>query len=105
MALSKQLEFGKTGLMLGYWRLVAVNIDFVSNITIVKVAGYVDGASRLAGNAPIDYKTIRWVGSDNPITPQLMMAGQAFTAAYTKLTAPETRPMMPANPFEGAELV
>lgn len=105
MALAKAISVNDTGVEAGYWRIAAFNIDFLVNKTTITLAGYVSLEARNEGKKPIMLKTVVWEGSNNPITPTVVQAGQAFTVGYTKLVAPETRPFMPANPFEGATIV
>jgi len=105
MALLKEISVRGSGVNATYWRLRGFEIDFISNIAVVHIAGYVSQELRDAGAGPIMNKQVRWVGSENPITAAHVMAGTAFQTAYAKLIAPETRPMMPPNPFEGAESI
>lgn len=102
MALQKSIALNGSSVTASYWRLAGVKVDFLSNIAEVRVVGYVSKALRDSGDKHIMEKTIRWSGSENPITLARMVAGTAFAAAYAKLIAAETNPMMPLNPFEGA---
>lgn len=105
MALLKEIQVNNTGVIAEYWRLCGVQLDFITGQAIIDVAGYLNEEARNTGKAPITKRQIRWSGSENPITIPAIMAGTAFSLAYTKLTQPEVRPMMPANIFEGATLV
>ena len=105
MALSKEIPVGTTGVSASYWRLIGVNLDFVSGEARVTVAGYLNQANAGPGATPLVKKTVVWTGPSNPITIPAIVAGTAFAAAYQKLTAPETRPMMPPNPLEGASFI
>ncbi len=102
MALLKSIPLGNTGIAAEYWNVSSFSVDFISNITNITMAGYVNQASRLAGNGPVMTKHIRWVGSQNPITQTRLVTGQAFTFAYAKIVAANTNPLDPQNPFEGA---
>ncbi len=101
MALLKEISVRGSGVNASYWRVMGFNVDFAANIAIITLAGYVSQELRNSGANPIIKKKVRWVGSENPITPEQMVAGNAFTAAYTKLVAAETNPLNPPNPFEG----
>lgn len=105
MALSKSISVNNTGVTATYWRLTGVNVDLLANIATITLAGYLDAQARADGKNPVDLRTVRWVGSQNPITAAAMQAGTAFAAAYTKLTQAETNPLMPPNPFAGGTLV
>lgn len=101
MALIKSIPIRNTGLVAEYWALSRFDVDMISGIATVKMAGYLTKQDRLDGKGPIEFKTVRWVGGDNPITRERLMAGQAFQFAYQKLMAPSTSPFNP-NPFQGA---
>ncbi len=105
MALLKQIQVNNTGVIAEYWRLTGVQLDFVTGQAVIDVSGYLNAEARNAGKTAITKRQIRWSGGENPITIPAIMAGQAFGLAYTKLTQPETRPMMPANIFTGATFI
>ena len=105
MALLKEISVNGSGVNAAYWRLVGLEVDLLTNIAKITLAGYVSQELRLSGASPIMTKQIRWIGSDNPITAARIMAGTAFQAAYAKLVTAETNPFMPPNPFEGGTQV
>lgn len=105
MALSKSISVNGSGVNATYWRLVGVNVDLLANIATIVLAGYKDAQARTDGLNPITTRTVRWAGAANPVTAAAMMAGTAFSAAYTKLTQAETDPLAPPNPFTGGTSV
>lgn len=105
MPLQKTIPLNGSSVTASFWVPAALSVDFLTNDATVTLAGYVSAAQYAAGDKPIMRKSVRWVGSDNPITVARMQAGTAFAAALQKLTEAETRPMMPANPFAGGVVV
>jgi len=106
MALAKTLQHNNTGVNLAYWRITRVEIDGLANSTVVIVSGYVSQEARNSGKRPIGSYKFLWTGANNPITPQILMAGQAYQACYNKIKS-ETASMGIPNPtfFTDAESV
>jgi len=102
MALAKTVEHD-TGVELNYWRITRVEIDGLLKSTSVVLSGYLSAEPRAAGKRPIHQHKFLWIGADSPVTPQIIMAGQAYQACYTKIKS-ETAKLGISNPtiFLGA---
>lgn len=105
MPLQKTIALNGSSVTASFWVPAGLTVDFMGNEATVRLAGYVSAAQYAAGDKPIMFKSVRWVGSENPVTLARMQAGTAFAAALTKLTQAETRPLMPPNPFAGGVIV
>lgn len=67
MALQKALKH-TSGIDMTYWRIVKVDTDYNVKSGTILVYGYVDKASRDAGNSQLGYKTIRFDDAEsNPV--------------------------------------
>lgn len=102
MALEKEIPVNDSGVNATYWRVTGINIDMLANTSEVLVSGYIDEAARNSGKRPIMTRSIRWIGSANPITPTNIMNGTVFAAVYDKLKEENINPFLPDNPFLGA---
>jgi len=105
MPLLKSISLNGSSITASFWVPAALEVDFTSNTSIIKLAGYVNGELYASGDKPIMYKSIRWTGSDNPINITNMQAGTAFAAAFNKLIQEQDNPLLPPNPFAGGTLV
>jgi hypothetical protein len=86
MALGKAIEL-KNGVTVSYWRITRAELDGLANTTKIRLSGYLSAASRNEGKHPITSYEYLWAGANNPVTPQVLMAGQAYMACYTKIKA------------------
>jgi hypothetical protein len=70
MALQKTIRH-TTGLDMTYWRIVKVDTDYNVQSGTILIYGYLDQASRDAGNGHLGYKTIRFSNAENVEVPEL----------------------------------
>jgi len=70
MALQKAIRH-TAGLDMTYWRIVKVDTDYNIQSGTILIYGYLDQASRDAGNGHLGYKTIRFSNAENTETPEL----------------------------------
>lgn len=104
MALGKQIPFDNTGVTLAYWRITHFETNALSNTTKVIVSGYLSKEARDDGKRPLKHYNFIWPGAENPITKEIVLAGQAYQACYTKIKS-ETAKLGLSNPvvFTDAE--
>jgi hypothetical protein len=68
MGISKQVEYGNTGIVLNYWRLNFVGVDIEDNTAKCRVGGYVSKSDALAGKRAIENIHFNFSGQQNPIS-------------------------------------
>lgn len=67
MGVSKEVEFGSTGITLSYWRINFAGVDIENNSSECRVGGYVSKADALAGKKAVEDLRYFFSGSNNPI--------------------------------------
>ena len=70
MALQKAF-IHTAGITMDYWRVVKVDTDYNIQSGTILVYGYLNEASRDAGNGHLSYKTIRFDNGENLEVPEL----------------------------------
>ena len=86
MALALDLTL-RSGVVAGYWRITRAELDGLANTTKIKLSGYLSATARNEGKSPVKNYEFIWVGANNPVTPTVLMAGQAYAACYAKVKA------------------
>ena len=102
MALGKEISVHDSGVVATYWRITGIQVDMLANETVATVSGYINLEARNTGKRPISQKLIKWVGSNNPVTPASILDGTVFTKVYLKLKENNVNPFLPGNPFIGS---
>lgn len=87
MALQVAIEITGTGIVLNYWTIQSFTYRADTNEFHLALAGYVSAADKAAGKVPLPrgIRHFHWAGANNPVTPQVIMAGRAFAAVYAKV--------------------
>lgn len=86
MALSLEIEL-RSGVTASYWRITRAELDGLANTTKIKLSGYLSETARNEGKRPVKTFEFLWSGAQNPVTPSVLMAGQAYVACYNKIKA------------------
>jgi len=103
MGLAIDIEFKKTGIVMGYWRINMVSVDILLDQTILRIDGYISKAEALLANSPLEGIQRTYVGSQNPIG--LMTDPREYqNILYSKLIEAPAM-FMHRNIFEGATIV
>jgi hypothetical protein len=96
MALQKAIRH-TAGLDMTYWRIVKVDTDYNIQSGTILIYGYLDQASRDAGNGHFGYKTIRFSNVENTETPELDKVFDYF--AITKISGIDKNPIKNAYDY------
>ena len=86
MALGLDVEL-QNGVTATYWRITRAEIDGLANTTKIRLSGYLSETARNEGKRPVKKYEFLWAGENNPVTPAVLMAGQAYAACYAKIKA------------------
>ena len=65
MALIKSIST-RFGIDATYWKIIDLNINWLSKNSHISLSGWSDKASRDAGNIPLDSRSFDWMGEDFP---------------------------------------
>ena len=92
MALLLATEYGNTGLMGEYWKIVEIRINYLARTSVVLIFQWADQQARLDGKQWLQERQYSWDGAEFPFDLAALDAEgmNHVRAAYEKLrTLPE----------------
>ena len=97
MALQKTFKH-TSGIDMTYWRVVKVDTDYSIQSGTILIYGYLNQASRDAGNGHLGYKTIRFNNNENIEVPELNKVFDNYFA-ITKINGSGKNPIKNAYDY------
>jgi hypothetical protein len=97
MALQKAIRH-TAGLDMTYWRIVKVDTDYNVQSGTILIYGYLDQASRDAGNSNLGYRTLRFFNEENIEVPELHKVFDNYFA-ITKINGNDKNPIKNAYDY------